>query len=333
MADSTQRLTRLGMWTTPGVGAAALRVVLGLEAPPRPLIASELERATAALSGAEERGRRAEAAAARLRARWIVRGDDDWPKALDALGWPLEALCVRGSLPGRAVAIVGARACDAEARGFARGLGRRLAEAGRTVLSGGAIGIDAAAHRGALEARGRTVAILGSGLARLSPPGHRGLFAALLGQGGGLLSEFALEESAWPRNFPRRNRLVAALAEATIVVRAEAASGTLHTASAARALGRPLLVRVGGGEGCEALIRQGATPVRTVDDVLIALGLRGPNPLAAGAPTVLGALAEPLDLASLAARLGRDEASVAMELASLLAAGRVRSCGAGRFVR
>lgn len=329
MVDPTERLERLGMWVTPGVGAAALRHVLGgAEGVPSQ---EELSRARAARAGAAERGAQALEAAARLGARWIVRGDPDWPAAVEALAWPLEALCVRGALPRRSVAIVGARECDAASRSFARALGRGLAAAGVDVLSGGAIGIDAAAHRGALEGRGRTVAVLGSGFARPSPPSNRRLFAELVEAGGGLLTEFPLEESAWPRNFPRRNRLVAALSEATVVVRAAEASGTMYTAEAAVALGRTLLVRVGGGAGCDALARKGAVAVREVDEVLSVLGLGD----AQGPPQdgLLGALSAPLDLPTLARRLGRDEGAVAAELASHLSAGRVRSCGAGRFVR
>lgn len=330
MLDPTQRLVRLGMWTTPGVGAAALRHVLGHgDGRSLPPSTEELRRARAALPLAEVRGAEAEARAARLGARWIVRGDAGWPAAVEALTWPVEALCVRGVMPRRSVAIVGARACDAETRSFARALARRLVAAGVDVLSGGAIGVDAAAHRGALEARGRTVAVLGSGLARLAPTANLGLFADLVAAGGGLVTEFPDDEVAWPRNFPRRNRLVAALSEATVVVRAAEASGTMYTADAAEALGRRLLARVGGGAGCSALIARGATPVRDVDEALVALGVASTPP----SDGLLGALAEPLDLPTLARRLGRDEALVATELAAHLAAGRIRAFGAGRFVR
>ncbi len=229
-------------------------------------------------------------------ARTIRRQEAGWPAALDGLRAAPLFLRVKGELPSpsdRAVAVVGSRAPDAAGAELARRLGSALARAGAWVISGGAAGIDAAAHRGALEAGGRTLVVLGGGLDRLYPAANRPLFARVLEGGGGLVSEVEDHVPPAPFRFVERNRIVAALAGATVVVRAGARSGALVTAARARELGRPVLAAVDGGpvectagiHGLVGLPGTGATPFRDVDGALRRLGLRR---RAAAAPTLAG---------------------------------------------
>jgi DNA processing protein len=176
------------------------------------------------------------------------------------------------------VAIVGSRATDGYGKDMARRLARGLARAGVSIVSGGALGVDAAAHEGALEARGHTVAVLGCGVDVAYPASHQPLFDRIVEAGGALLSEQADGYRAAPWDFPKRNRLVAALCDAVVVVRAGARSGALITAGQARALGVPLLAVPGDADhelsaGPLSLLRAGAGLAASVDDVLGALGL------------------------------------------------------------
>lgn len=217
-------------------------------------------------------------------ARTIRRGEEGWPRAVDRLPRPPALLRVRGSLPGagaRCVAVVGSRGCDEEGLRLARSLGSALGRAGAWVVSGGAAGVDAAAHRGALEAGGRTAVVLGGGLDRLYPSGHRALFARVVDRGGALLSEREDAEPPAPWTFPERNRIVAALSEAVVVVRAGEGSGALLTAAWGRRLGLPVLAAVAEGPpevtvGLATLVGlpgTGATAFREPWEVLAVLGL------------------------------------------------------------
>jgi DNA processing protein len=212
--------------------------------------------------------------------RTICPGEAGWPPGL-ARARPVPAwLRLRGDLgaPVRRVALVGARATDGYGRDMARRLARGLVRAGVSVVSGGALGVDAAAHEGALEAGGHTVAVLGCGVDVAYPASHRPLFSRILEAGGALLSEQADGHQAAPWDFPKRNRIVAALCDAVVVVRAGAGSGALITAGLARAAGVPLLAVPGDADhelsaGPLALLRDGAGLAASVDDLLAALGL------------------------------------------------------------
>ncbi|MCB9614286.1 MAG: DNA-protecting protein DprA [Sandaracinus sp.] len=163
---------------------------------------------------------------------------EGFPRGLHDLPDPPERLFVAGDLPGAglSVAIVGTRAADPEPLRFAHRLAFDLTRAGVLVVSGGALGIDAAAHRGALDAGGPTVAVLASGLRRAYPPEHVSLFEQIAEQGA-LLCEY---EDVKPHRgrFLERNRLVAAMCDAVVVVQAPDRSGALNTAATARTLGR-----------------------------------------------------------------------------------------------
>ena len=190
------------------------------------------------------------------------------PRRLEALGWQ-HPVRLRGTLSeGPAVAIVGARAASQLGMDRAHALARHLASTGTHVVSGGALGIDGAAHRGALAAgptgAGTTV-VLGSGLDRPYPDRHVPLFRAVLAAGGALVSQ--LEDHVSPRRatFVARNPLISALADAVIVIEADARSGSLYTAKAALTQGRPVAAWPG-SRGCDRLLAAGAALVETIAD-------------------------------------------------------------------
>lgn len=210
--------------------------------------------------------------------RALAIDDPDYPAQLRDLPDPPGVLYVRGVLPPRdgAVAIVGSRAATPYGRARAHELARDLARAGLVVVSGLARGIDAEAHAGALAVNGASVAVLPGGLDHIAPRHHLALAEALLARGG-LATEWA---SGRPRSkgvFVSRNRIVAALAGATVVVEAAAASGALLTAGFARSIGRPVLAVPGDvdrptSRGVHALLRSGAHLCECAADVIAVLG-------------------------------------------------------------
>jgi DNA processing protein len=169
--------------------------------------------------------------------------DPDYPPVLRELRAPPDPVCVRGQLlGGPSVAIVGTRDATAEALWFSHALASRLARRGVTVWSGGALGIDAAAHRGALDAGGVTVAVVPTGLDHCYPVEHRALYDEIVEKGGALVSPFEPSHRAMQHTFHQRNGVLAALTNATVVVQAPLISGARSTANAARKLNRPLFV-------------------------------------------------------------------------------------------
>lgn len=213
-------------------------------------------------------------AAVRRDLRILTRDDAEYPSMLAALPDAPVVLYVRGELPdGRVrMALVGSRRATAYGRQVARELAGELAALGVEIVSGGARGIDTWAHRGALEAGGRTVAVLGCGFAHTYPPENRDLFEAIAASGA-IVSEFSVDTAPLAENFPRRNRLISALSAGTIIVEATDKSGSLITAGHALEQGREVMAVPGPvtseqSRGCHRLIQQGAKLVQTVDDVL-----------------------------------------------------------------
>ena len=209
-------------------------------------------------------------------------GRNDLPPLLGAIHDPPKRLHLRGHgdaelLLQTAVAIVGARACSSYGRHVARMIGRELAGAGVVVVSGLARGIDGEAHRGALEARGHTVAVLGCGIDRDYPVEHASL-AQRIAERSLIISEYepGIEPAPW--RFPARNRILAGLCVATIVVEARERSGALITADFALEEGREVFAVPGEitsrlSHGTNALLRLGATPLTSTADVLESLGV------------------------------------------------------------
>lgn len=208
----------------------------------------------------------------------IVWGDAEYPARLQAIASTPPVLYVRGGLEPEdeaAVAIVGSRRATAYGEEMARELARELGRRGLTIVSGLARGVDAAAHRGALEVGGRTVAVLGSGLDRIYPPEHQGLAADVAGSGA-LLSEFPLGTAPLRLHFPRRNRIISGLSLGVVVVEAGVESGALITAHHALEQGRevfavPGRVHARYSEGCHRLIKAGAKLVENWEDVFAEL--------------------------------------------------------------
>jgi DNA processing protein len=205
----------------------------------------------------------------------LVRGTPAYPAALAAIPDPPQLLYCWGSLTDadrKAVALVGSRSSTTYGRRAAERLAGGLVRAGWTVVSGLARGIDAAAHRGAIDAGGRTLAVLAGGLGRIYPPEHAEL-ARDVRQSGALLSESSLNQEPMAGLFPSRNRIISGLSQAVVIVEAAERSGALITARWAAEQGRPVFAVPGpidseASGGSNALIRQGAVLVRGVDDIL-----------------------------------------------------------------
>jgi DNA processing protein len=217
---------------------------------------------------------------------WLARSDAKFPPRLRAIHDPPPGLFLRGELPfdqlrRPAVAIVGARACSDYGAHVARTLARELAREGVVVVSGLARGVDGWAHRGALEGAGVTVAVLGCGIDRDYPRAH-GTLARQITERGLIVSEYPPGVAPAPWRFPARNRIVAGLVDAVVVVEARDRSGALITADFALEEGREVLavpgeITAGLSKGTNALLRLGAVPATSADDVLEVLGLE-PRP-------------------------------------------------------
>lgn len=221
---------------------------------------------------------------------FLVPGDDGWPTALDALGPTAPfGLWVRGTpdlapAGSRSVAVVGARAATTYGERVAHDLASGLADRGVAVVSGGAFGIDAAAHRGALARAGCTVVVLAGGVDRAYPRGNARLLDAVVAEGGAVVSEVPVGSSPTRVRFLQRNRLIAGIGTATVVVEAAWRSGAISTAYHAAGLLRPVGVVPGpvtsvASAGCHRLLRSGvAVCVTDAAEVLELAGIAGPAP-------------------------------------------------------
>lgn len=284
-----------------------------------------------------------------------------YPRLLREIPKPPPLLFIRGnpdclSLPQ--IAMVGSRNPTAGGSENAERFARYLAECGFAITSGLALGIDAAAHQGALNAGGTTIAVMGTGIDLIYPARHRSLAQAILDSGGALVSEFPLGVSSQAANFPQRNRIISGLSGGTLVVEAAVQSGSLITASYALQHDREVFAIPGSihnplARGCHQLIRQGATLVETAQDIVDQLaGLisykrqeAGPgNPARGLFEEPVEALAEPLEtheqalldalgfdplpLDTLAERTGADIGSLSAGLIALEIKGLVQQIGA-----
>jgi len=270
--------------------------------------------------------------------------DASYPAALSAIADPPPVLWIRGrpaALAPRAVAIVGSRAGSAYALAVAERLAADLVARGVVIVSGLARGVDSAAHRGALAARGATVAVLGSGADVIYPAEHRSL-AREIEADGAILSELVPGTPPQKQFFPLRNRIISGLVRAVLIVEAGEKSGSLITARCALDQGRDVLavpgnVLSGRNRGGHALIRDGAKIVESADDILEELGLPAPGGRTANGPEdpVLAGLpaGESCDLDAIAERTGLTSARLLPRLFELELAGLVKRVGGGRFAR
>jgi DNA processing protein len=282
--------------------------------------------------------------------RIVTLGDAGYPAALLHTADPPLLLFLHGRaelLARDALAVVGSRNPTAQGRENAEAFAAHFSAAGWPVVSGLALGIDGAAHEGALRGAGSTVAVLGTGIDRIYPPRHERLARRIAAEGL-LVSEFPLGTPPLAQNFPSRNRLIAGLARGTLVVEAALQSGSLITARLAAEAGREVFAIPGSihspqARGCHALIKQGAKLVETAEDVLAELKPAGatPPPFAEAASPddashdpVLAALGhDPATLDAIGARTGWPAAELAARLLELELEGRVQRLPGGLFQR
>jgi DNA processing protein len=285
---------------------------------------------------------------------FVPLDDPEYPRALLEIGDPppvLYCLGRRELFAGPALAIVGSRNATPQGESDARAFAAALSGAGLTIVSGLAQGIDAAAHRGALEGRGSSIAVAGTGLDRVYPAANREL-AHDLATRGLVVSEFTPGTPPRKENFPRRNRIVSGLARGVLVIEATLASGSLITARLAGEQGREVFAVPGSihspfSKGCHKLLREGAKLVETAQDVLDELGMAartGPtapvsasgsrDALTATERAVLAALGHaPAAADVVVARSGLMPEAVAAALVALELAGRVAAVPGGLWQR
>lgn len=283
--------------------------------------------------------------------RLVAWDDDDYPRALLELHDPPLALYAIGRvelLARPAIAIVGSRHATPQGAEDAEAFARTLAEAGLTVVSGLAQGIDAAAHRGALDTPSSTIAVMGTGPDRVYPASHRDLAHAIAGRGL-VVTQFAPGTPPLKANFPMRNRLIAGLAKGVLVVEAAPGSGSLITARLAVEQGRDVFAMPGSihsplSKGPHKLIREGAKLVETAQDVLVELGMApgaAPVRVEGAAPDadprharLLDAMGHgPVGLDRLVARSGLPAGEIAAMLVQLGLDGRISVLPGGRWQR
>jgi DNA processing protein len=275
--------------------------------------------------------------------------DPGYPEALANIADPPLMLYLNGDaalLARPALAIVGSRNASLQGRANAEAFAQALSDAGVTVVSGLALGIDAAAHEGALRGAGSTIAIIGTGPDRTYPARNRDL-ARRIAELGVIVSEYPLGTTALAGNFPRRNRIISGLSAGVLVVEAAAESGSLITAHVALDQGREVFAMPGSihsalSKGCHKLIREGAHLVETVDEVLEALRMsplaRAPMPSHAYAPQECAQLLcelghDPICFDALAASSGIDTASLNSQLLVLELAGLIERLPGGLVSR
>ncbi|HEY8418693.1 MAG TPA: DNA-processing protein DprA [Limnochordales bacterium] len=284
-----ERLCLLGLRLVPGVGPKRIRILLDRYGS---AAAAWRERAkweelpgfgpglaVAARRVGEDAVREHWARLEALGARVVTPADADYPAGLRHMPAPPPILFVRGQLPTEAqgwLAIVGTRRATPQGLRTAWSLARDLAAVGVAVVSGLARGIDGAAHRGALDGHGRTVAVLGCGLDFAYPPEHADLMEEIAARGA-LVTEYPLGVQPQPGHFPTRNRLIAAMAQAVVLVEGSRRSGAMKTVTLAAELGREVMAVPGdvgrwSSEGPNQLLREGATLVRHAADVLESMG-------------------------------------------------------------
>lgn len=349
----------LQLTLTPGLGGASLRAMLRQFGLPQSILQkkrSELAAyapadALAALDSREVRDavtRTLEWAAAAGHAI-VTLADESYPRALLEIPDPPALLYTIGRtelLRRPALAIVGSRNATAQGERNAESFAKALSDAGLTIVSGLALGIDAAAHRGGLAGAASTIAVLGTGIDVLYPRRNAEL-AAQIASRGLLVSDFPLGSAPAAHNFPRRNRLISGLAQGCLVVEAALASGSLITARAAADQGREVFAIPGSihsplSKGCHALIKSGAKLVESAEDLLAELsGFRRsgyastttsePEQLAGGLLQHMGH--DPVDVDSLCSRAGMSAEQVSSELLRLELDGRVTTLPGGLYQR
>ncbi len=358
-ADPHDVETWLRLTLVTGVGAAALRRLLREFGSPGAVLAATrasllrvVEPDVAAHLAA---GASAEAVALALRwlkdpcNRVVVLGDADYPQLLLQISDPPPLLYVKGRtdlLNQPALAVVGSRNATAQGVANAEAFARTLSAGGITVISGLALGIDAAAHRGGLAEAASSIAVVGTGLDVVYPARNRDLAHDLAARGA-LISEFALGTPALGSNFPRRNRVISGMSRGCLVIEAALQSGSLITARLANEQGREVFAVPGSihsplAKGCHALIKQGAKLVESANDILEELRLPTPavgtSAKRPGLDAAAGTLYQqvgfdPTSFDTLCARAGMPAETVSALLLTLELQGLVETLPGGRYQR
>jgi DNA processing protein len=345
----------LRLTLTPGVGPRTARLLLQAFGSPEAVVAAS----TAALERVVPRAIASAIATASLEdaiaatKAWseqpgnhvVTLADESYPPALLEIPDPPVVLFAKGRvelLRAAAVAVVGSRNATPQGAETAREFAHALSDAGLTIVSGLALGIDTAAHEGGLSGPSSTIAVTGTGLDIVYPARNRKL-AHHIAEDGLLISEFALGTGAIAHNFPRRNRLISGLARGVLVVEAAVRSGSLTTARLAADQGREVFAIPGSihsplSRGCHALIKQGAKLVESAQDVLEELHLavparEAPRTRAADDPLLEQLGHDPCDLDTLAARSGLGADVLTARLLELELEGLVASLPGGRYQR
>jgi DNA processing protein len=355
MSDAGELAAWIELSLVPGLGGEGFRSLLSsLGLPPQILSATraQLSRVVpeALASRIVERRSSPEIEAA---LQWAARpghavltlADIEYPKPLLEIADPPVLLYVVGNaklLRSLALAVVGSRNATPQGLKNAQSFARAFSEAGFTIVSGLALGVDSAAHVGGLEGRGSTVAVLGTGIDIIYPRRNESL-AQEISLRGALVSEFALGTPPTAGNFPRRNRLISGLARGCLVVEAALDSGSLITARLAAEQGREVFAIPGSihsplTKGCHALIKQGAKLVETAQDVLEELGSAGTLPSrSAESGASLDLLDkmgfDPCDIDSLIARTGLATEVISAILLELELEGRIGGLPGGLYQR
>jgi len=278
---------------------------------------------------------------------FVPIGHSTYPVALTEIADPPFALYVQGNvglLNAPAFAIVGSRNATPQGSRDAESIAELLSHHGLTIVSGMALGIDAAAHRGGLRGQGSSIAVLGTGADRIYPPRNQELARALAARGA-IVSEFPLGTSPLPENFPQRNRVISGLSRGVLVVEAALESGSLITARCAVDQNRDVFAIPGSihsplAKGCHKLIKAGANLVEHPDDILDELNLEhaaATNDIAAEAqdsdPLLEAMGRAPASIDQIAARTGHSAAQIAARICVLEIEGRVAPIASGLFQR
>lgn len=346
----------VGLTLIPGLGGQGLRQLLSAFGNPerifgagfpalRKVVSEEVARAVS--QGPDQNAVAAAWAwAAQPENRIVTLGDADYPAQLLNTPDPPSVLYVKGRpelLNRPAIAVVGSRNATPQGAANAEQFAETLGQAGFTVVSGLALGIDAAAHRGGLKSNASSIAVVGTGLDIVYPARNREL-AREIAQRGTLISEFPLGTPPIAGNFPRRNRVISGLAVGCLVVEAAQASGSLITARMALEQGREVFAIPGSihsplSKGCHALIKQGAKLVESAQDILEELGGAAiPGGAEAQVPEEADALLavmghDPVDLDTLCLRSGLAPEEISSRLLELELAGAAAALPGGRFQR
>jgi DNA processing protein len=356
-APSSEAAAWLSLCLARGVSQAMVRKLLGRFGSPEAVLAQSAGSLGTALTNKEAEALLAERDSERVRATlaWLASpenhlvtlADEDYPRALLEIADPPPVLYLKGRrelLGATALAIVGSRNATPQGIKNAESFAEALSVAGLTIVSGMALGIDAAAHSGGLRGRGASIAVVGTGLDIVYPARNRELAHALAANGA-IVSEFALGTPGIAANFPRRNRIISGLANGCLVVEAAIASGSLITARLAGEQGRDVFAIPGSihsplSKGCHLLIKQGAKLVDAAEDILEELGMGRqeaappkPSTDAPGNPLLDQLGHDPVSLDELMTRTGLAAAELSAGLMALEISGQVTSLPGGKFQR